>query len=179
MRKPMKFKQFLENKDVERFDVVEIKEGENLIGYSVKYSFSGTTLSEELNVKGLSKRTTKKRLEDCKKGLKSKLHLGESTALVGTPGTDIIRNDFGSLVFPHGFPADATLTTPQEREAAVLFIQLVSPDRISSYINQASDAMATAEKLGQTNRVEDLKIRIDLAKLGLGLSDKLGKFQAQ
>lgn len=174
----MKFKEFLENKDSEKFEIVENKKDDVLLSYFVKYSFAGKSLEETVEVSGLSKRTTKKRLEDCKKGLKAKLHLSESTALVGTPGTDVIRNDWGSVVFPHGWAVDATLTTPAEREAAVNFIRLVSPDRISQYINQASDALATAEKLGQANRVEDLKIRIELAKLGLQQSDVRGQFSA-
>lgn len=173
----MKFKDFLQTKDTERFEIEEIKEGEVLVGYSVKYSHLGSSLMENIIVKGLSKRTTKKKLEECKKELKSKIHLKESTALVGTPGTDVIRNDLGHFVFPYGFTIDATLATPAEKEAAVNFIRLIAPDKIAKYIHQAEDSLATAEKLGQTNRVEDLKIRIELAKLGLGLSDKLGKFQ--
>lgn len=93
--------------------------------------------------------------------------LGESTALVGTPGTDIVRNDFGEKVLPHGFTADTTLLSDKEIEDAIIVMSQSSIRLLKSYKNQIEDTIETVKKLGQKNRLNDLKIRLYMAEEAL------------
>lgn len=167
----MKFKEHLEEIESKSYTIVENVIDGTLVSYDVTYKFAGKTLSENVNVAGLSKKTTKKKLEDCKKNLKGNLkYVKESTANMGNPGTDLLQNDFGKKLFPLGFTSDTTTLSPKEILDVVKIIALADPILIQTYINQAQDTLGTVTSLGQTNRAADLQIRIAIAKNALELS---------
>lgn len=86
--------------------------------------------------------------------------LGESVPAVSVPGGDVIRNDYGEKVLPHGFTSDTTLLSDKEIEDAIIVMAQSSIRLLKSYRNQLEDTLATVEKLGQKNRVKDIKIRL-------------------
>lgn len=167
----MKFKEHLEEIESKSYTIIENFVDNTLVSYDVTYKFAGKTLSENVNVAGLSKKTTKKKLEDCKKNLTGNLkYVKESTANMGNPGTDLLQNDFGKKLFPLGFTSDTTTLSPKEILDVVKIVALADPILIQTYINQAQDAIGTVTSLGQTNRAADLQIRIAIAKNALELS---------
>ena len=86
----MKLKEHLKELEDKDFTIVENVEENVLMSYDVTYKFAGKTLTENVKVAGLSKKTTKKKLEELKNKLKSKIRfVTESTAQMGNPGTDI------------------------------------------------------------------------------------------
>jgi len=96
---------------------------------------------------------------------------------VSIPGTSTLRNDYGEKIFPHGFVSDTTLLTPKEIQDVIVFMsETGNPRLISNYIKQTEDNLATVEKLGQKNRVQDLKIRLGITYAALALCDRLGKY---
>jgi len=171
----MSFNDFAKEVEDKNYTIVENKTDGVLISYDVTYKYAGKELSENVNVAGLSKKTTNKKLDDVKKKLKSKVRfVNESTAQYGNPGTDIIQNDYAKRLFPHSFTTDTTTLSPKEVLDVVQIVALADPLYIKTYINQAEDALATFEKLGQTNRVNDLRIRIGICKNALLIADKRG-----
>lgn len=89
--------------------------------------------------------------------------LGESVPAVSTPGAEVIRNDFGEKVLPHGFTADTTLLSDKEIEDAIIVMAQSSVRLLKSYKNQLEDTLETVETLGQKNRAKDIKIRLYMA----------------
>ena len=171
----MKLKEHLKELEDKDFTIVENVEENVLMSYDVTYKFAGKTLTENVKVAGLSKKTTKKKLEELKNKLKSKIRfVTESTAQMGNPGTDIRQNDYAKRLFPHSFTTDTTTLSPKEVLDVVHIVAMADPLYIKTFINQAEDAMNTFEKLGQTNRVNDLKIRIGICKNALIIADKRG-----
>jgi predicted Zn-dependent peptidase len=169
----MKFNEHLEKLENEKYTIVENHIDGTLVSYNVTYKFAGKTLTEEVEVAGLSKKTSKKKLDDCKKKLKGTLkYVKESTAAMGNPGTDLLQNDFGKKIFPQAFTTDTTTLTPKEVLDVVKIVALAEPSYIKTFINQAEDSLATAEKLGQMNRADDIKIRIAIAKNALLIAAK-------
>jgi hypothetical protein len=167
----MKFKEHLEEIESKEYTIVENFVDNTLVSYDVTYKFAGKTLSENVVVAGLSKKSTKKRLEDCKKNLKGNLkYVKESTANMGNPGTDLLQNDFGKRIFPFGFTSDTTTLSPKEILDVVKIVALADPTHIKIYLDQAQDNLGTATSLGQTNRAADLQIRIAIAKNALDMS---------
>jgi hypothetical protein len=128
-------------------------------------------------VTGLSKKTSAKRLEVLKKKLKEKV-ITESTALVGTPQTDLIRNNYGNQLYPANFYTDITLAPPADIWAATLYMSKCDPSKVAAYIKELEDNMATFKQMGQLNRVGDSEIRLGLARLSLSMSDHLGKYSS-
>lgn len=174
----MKFKEYVNSVEDKNFVIVENFENDSLVSYNVTYKFGGKTLTEDVNVSGLSKKSTKKRLEDTKNKMKSSVRLVLEGTVTPNPGTDIIRNDLGQILLPHGFTSDCTLLTPQEISDTAIHMARYEAEKISKYINQISDDIATVEKLGQMNRVADLKIRLAIAKMALQMSDIRGEFRS-
>lgn len=171
----MKLKEHLKELEDRDFTIVENLEENVLMSYDVTYKFAGKTLTENVKVAGLSKKSTKKKLEELKNKLKSKIRfVTESTAQMGNPGTDILQNDYAKRLFPQAFTTDTTTLSPKEVLDVVHIVSLADPLYIKTFINQAEDAMNTFEKLGQTNRVNDLKIRIGICKNALLIADKRG-----
>ena len=167
----MKFKEHLEEIESKEYSIVENVIDGTLVSYDVTYKFAGKTLSENVIVAGLSKKSTKKRLEDCKKNLKGNLkYVKESTAVMGNPGTDLLQNDLGRKLFPLGFTTDTTTLSPKEVLDVVHIVSLANPTYIKTYIDQAQDTLGTVTSLGQTNRAADLLIRIAIAKNALDMA---------
>ena len=171
----MSFKEHLKELENKNYKISENVIDGVLVSYDVTYSYAGKSLTESVNVVNLSKKTSGKKLEDVKKKLKEKV-ITESTAQMGNPGTDIIQNDYARTIFPYAFTVDCTTLSPKEISDAVLTVSLANPQYIKIFIDQAQDALATFEKLGQKNRVDDLKIRLEICKQALENADKLGKF---
>lgn len=103
--------------------------------------------------------------------------LGEASTLAGTPGTDIIRNDYAEKVFPHGFTSDTTVLTPKEIIDTIVFMTSVEPRLLRGYVNQVEDNIETLKELKQMNRVADLQIRLFMANFALENTDFLSKYQ--
>lgn len=174
----MKLSEYIKTVEEKEFEIVELKEGEELVGYHVTYSFAGKQLNEEISTRGLSKKSTKKKLEELKSKLKAKIkYVKEAVVLVPNPGTDIIQNDYARRIFPHGFTTDCTTLSPKEVLDVVKIAALADPIVLKTFINQAQDAMTTFEKLGQMNRVDDLKIRISICQNALEISDVRNQVQ--
>lgn len=97
---------------------------------------------------------------------------------VSSPSTtQDLRDDYGEKIFPHAFTTDTTTLSPKEIQDVIVFMsETGNPDLIVKFIKQTEDNLATVEKLGQKNRVEDLKIRLAIAYAGLALCDRLGKY---
>lgn len=92
-------------------------------------------------------------------------------------GTQELRNDYGPKIFPHGFTTDTTLLSPKEIQDVIVFMsETGNPDLIAKFIKQTEDNVATLEKLGQKNRIQDSKIRLGIAYAALSLCDRLGKY---
>ncbi len=171
----MKLNDYFKVEDDKDYIIKENFENDVLISYDVTYNFAGKSLSESVQVGGLSKKTTKKKLEDTKSKLKSQLrYVKESTAQMGNPGTDIIQNDYARRLFPQSFTTDATTLSPKEVLDVVQIVALADPEYIKTYIHQAQDSLATFERLGQMNRVNDLRIRIGICQNALLIADKRG-----
>jgi hypothetical protein len=169
-----KFTQYAKEVEDSRFKVEETFVENVLTKYEVTYNFAGKTISETVDVAGLSKRTSAKKLEDAKKTLKAKMPaIFESN---DNQAVDILRNDFQRFVFPQSWHFDATLATPEEIYGAVLFMKNCDPSKVQAYLNQAEDNLATAKKLDQKNRVADLEIRISMAKLALSMTGLINNF---
>ena len=173
----MKFTDHLRELESNNFKVEETIVENVLTAYVVTYSYAGKTLTESVNVTGLSKKTSGKRLESLKKKLKEKV-ITESTALVGTPQTDLIRNNYGNQLYPANFYTDITLAPPADIWAATLYMSHCDPAKIAAYIKELEDNTATFKQMGQLNRVGDSEIRIGVAKLALSMADFLGKFSS-
>jgi hypothetical protein len=173
----MKFTEHLKELESNNFKVEETVVENVLTAYVVTYSYAGKTLTESVNVTGLSKKTSAKRLEVLKKKLKEKI-VTESTALVGTPQTDIIRNNYGNQLYPANFYTDITLAPPADIWAATLYMSKCDPSKVAAYIKELEDNMATFKQMGQLNRVGDSEIRLGLARLALSMCDHLGKYSS-
>lgn len=106
----------------------------------------------------------------------SNWYLGEASALAGTPGTEVIRNDYGEKVFPHGFTSDTTTLSPKEITDAIIYMSTVEPRLLNAYLNQLEDNISTITDLKQAHRLADLKIRQFMASFALTNADKLGQF---
>lgn len=173
----MKFTQYLDKIEEKNFTIVENKENDVLLSYNVTYSFGGKTLTEDVDVSGLSKKSTKKKLEDAKKKLRSKIKFVVENVVDGK--SDLIPNDLGPHLLPLGFTVDCTLLTPQEITDTAIHVSRYEPVKIAKWINQLSDAISSVEKLGQKNREEDLKVRLAIASLALKMADKKGEFKSE
>jgi len=103
--------------------------------------------------------------------------INQSNVTTSIPATSTLRNDYGEKIFPHGTSSDLTLATPKEIQDLIVFMsETGNPRLISNYIKQTEDNLATVEKLGQKNRVQDLKIRLGITYAALALCDRLGKY---
>ena len=92
-------------------------------------------------------------------------------------GTQDLRNDYYTKVWPHGVASDLTELTPKEISDLIVFqSEAVEPRFLYLYIRQTEDNLATVEKLGQKNRAEDLKIRLAICNASLAFADKLGQY---
>lgn len=101
----------------------------------------------------------------------------QSNVTTSIPGTTPLRNDYGEKIFPHGFTTDTTLLSPKEIQDVIVFMsETGNPDHVAKYIKQTEDNLATVEKQGQKNRVEDLKIRLAIAYAALSMCDRLGRY---
>lgn len=169
-----KFTEYAKEVEDSRFKIVETVVEKVLTKYDITYNFAGKSISETVDVAGLSKRSATKKLEDAKKSLKSKiLVMSEGN---DNQGVDILRNDFQRFVFPQSWHFDATLATPEEIYAAVLFMKNCDPAKVKAYLNQTEDDLATSKKLDRKNRVADLEIRVSMAKLALSLTGLINNF---
>lgn len=174
----MNLNEYIKTKEEQNFDVVENKdETGNFTGYTVTYKFANKSLTETILYEGQSKKSMAKKLETVKNKLQSKLkYVVESSATVSSPGGDLIRNDYVEKVFQKGFTSDTTTLSPKEIADQVIHMTTVEPRLLDLYIKQAEDNAEYFEKVGQKNRVADLKIRLAMAKLALASADYLGKF---
>lgn len=169
----MKLNEWIDQVEDKNFQVTENRNEEGvLVSFDVTYSYGGKSLSESLEVGGLSKRTTNKKLAETKKKLKRDIRYVTETWK--NPGTDVIRNDFGQQLLPHAFTSDCTLLSPQEISDAAVHVSRYSSELIVKYIHQLEDDIGTCEKLDQKNRVADLKIRLAIAKLALEIAESQG-----
>jgi len=173
----MKFTEYSKEVEDKDFKIVENVLENVLASYDITYSFAGKSLTESIEVAGLSKKTTKKRLEDAKRKLRGKVRvISEGTHSGDVPGTDVIRADYMQYVFPQGFYSDLTLAPKNDIMGVVLYVTLQNPEKIVNCIHQMEDALATVSQLGQKNRAADLEIRLSICKLALSMNDHLGKY---
>lgn len=171
-KKMAKLTEWIDQVEDKNFEIVETKNENVLVSYKVTYSYGGKSLSESVDVAGLSKRTTNKKLTETKKKLKRDIRYVTETWK--NPGTDVIRNDFGQQLLPLGFASDCTLLSPQEISDAATHMSRYSSELIVKYIHQIEDDVGTCEKLDQKNRVADLKIRLAIANLALKIAETQG-----
>lgn len=93
------------------------------------------------------------------------------------PGTQLLRNDFYTKVWPVGVSADFTTLTPKEIYDLIVFqSETIEPNFLYQYIKQTEDNLALVEKQGQGNRAQDLKIRLGICYASIVNADRLGKF---
>jgi len=93
---------------------------------------------------------------------------GDSTI----PGTQILRNDFNKI-WPQGFTADATQLTDKEVEGIIPVLAASNDLRmLTGWKNQAEDNLVVLRKLGQTNRIDDMNVRIFLVDKAIQIKNQ-------
>lgn len=91
--------------------------------------------------------------------------------------TQVLRDDYGPKIWPHGVTTDFTTLSPKELQDLIVYLgETGNPDFIAKYIKQTEDNLSVIEKEGQKNRAQDLRIRLSIAYAGLAISDRLGRY---